>query len=250
MPLDPNHAKYESREVVDFYAAQAELQAPEAYLFTQYLKPGIAVLDMGVGGGRTTPHLAKIAGRYVGADYSQAMVDACKTRFPELEFVWCDATDMSQFKDGSFDALVFSFNGIDVIGDDDARARCLGETARVLKPGGIFIFSSHNARQLAEAPNLRRAKPHQFVWRLARSGAVSARRALQFATSPLTQSGQGYRSDPVHGGMRHYYSTPQTIAPQLARVGLSILETRPSAGPDWASPWIYYASRKGPSDGR
>src|SRR5262249_11469211 len=157
-----------SAEVVSYYEGQTELQACEKHLFENHLKPGMAILDIGVGGGRTTPHLSGISGRYVGVDYSKAMVETCRRRFPTLEFRNCDATDMRQFADSAFDAVVFSFNGIDSIRSGEGRARCLAEISRVLTPEGIFIFSSHNARALGIWPMLQGARGHQIPWRIIR----------------------------------------------------------------------------------
>src|SRR6266446_2135875 len=133
----------------------------------------MAILDMGVGGGRTTPYLAKAAGRCVGADYSGVMVEACRRRFPDQEFRHCDATDMAVFDDEEFDAIVFSFNGIDVIRTDDGRARCLSETARVLTRGHLHLLVSH-AKILGVWPLLTDARGHQIPWRIVRSVFKSA----------------------------------------------------------------------------
>jgi ubiquinone/menaquinone biosynthesis C-methylase UbiE len=81
------------------------------------------------------------------------MVEACRRRFASLEFLCVDATDLRIFSDRRFDVVVFSFNGIDYIPTDEARARCLLEVARVLRPGGRFIFSSHNAKYIGWRPN-------------------------------------------------------------------------------------------------
>jgi ubiquinone/menaquinone biosynthesis C-methylase UbiE len=50
------------------------------------------------------------------------------------------------FSDEEFDFVFFSFNGIDLVSHDD-RLRILAEVLRVLKPAGIFAFSSHNLGQ-------------------------------------------------------------------------------------------------------
>jgi ubiquinone/menaquinone biosynthesis C-methylase UbiE len=248
MQADGNLAKYESGEVVSYYERQTQLQPAEAHLFSRHLRPDMAILDIGVGGGRTTPYLAKGAARYVGADYSNAMVESCRARFPKLEFRHCDATDMSQFQDGEFDAVVFSFNGIDIIRTDEGRKRCLEETARVLKSGGVFIFSSHNARILGVWPELHGARPHQVAWRIVRAVGKTAQFTLKALRDQVFSAGQGYIHDPVHGGMDHYVSTPETMAPQLRQAGLDILEQVAGPSPDVRSPyfvpWHYYACRK------
>lgn len=248
MNPDGNLIKYESDEVVSYYEQLKDLQPCEAYLFSKYVRPGLAMLDLGVGGGRTTPHLARGASRYVGADYSRPMVDSCSVRYPDLEFCHCDATDMAQFADGEFDIVVFSFNGIDYITDDASRSRCLAEVARVLRPGGLFIFSSHNAKQLGILPVLYQARPHQIVWRTLRAGAKSMAIAWRTLRSGVFAAGQGYISDPVHGGLRMYLSTRKAIEPQLTAAGLHMEECirgpYPSVGTDLLTSWHYYACRK------
>jgi len=168
-----NRARYGQAEVVAHYASAKGLQPCERYVFDRYLSPGSAVLDLGVGGGRTTPFLSSVAGRYVGVDYSQAMVMACKSKWPQLDFRWGDATDLGEFSSGEFDASVFSFNGIDYIDSNQARQRCFSEVARVLRPGGLFVFSSHNARQLGVWPLQERAKAYKVAWRVVRAAGRS-----------------------------------------------------------------------------
>ncbi|MBF0188289.1 MAG: methyltransferase domain-containing protein, partial [Magnetococcales bacterium] len=48
------------------------------------------------------------------------------------------------FETTSFDVVLFSFNGIDYIHPYSARLATLREIWRVLKPDGLFIFSTHN----------------------------------------------------------------------------------------------------------
>ncbi|NEO87890.1 MAG: class I SAM-dependent methyltransferase, partial [Spirulina sp. SIO3F2] len=94
-----------------------------------------------------THHFAPRVAEYVGLDYSPAMIAACQTRFSHLlegcRFVVGDVRDLSNFADDSFDLILFSFNGLDYIGHDE-RLLALQEIHRVGKPGGYFVFSSHN----------------------------------------------------------------------------------------------------------
>lgn len=101
------------------------------------------ILDIGVGTGRTTRALHEIAGRYVGVDYSAEMVRRAAQRFPGVDLRRMDARNLSAFSPGTFDSAWFSFNGIDYVSHAD-RLAVLGQIKRVLKPGGLFYFSTHN----------------------------------------------------------------------------------------------------------
>ena len=113
--IKSNREFYSSPEMVDYYARKEGVTACERYAFDKCARPGDAILDIGVGGGRTTGYLAPKAGRYVGLDYSQEMVVAAQVKYPEFQFHCADASDLSFLADGSFDVAVFSFNGIDCI---------------------------------------------------------------------------------------------------------------------------------------
>ncbi len=105
------------------------------------------MLYIGVGAGRTTLHFAPYVKEYIGIDYSENMVLECQKRFSQyhkkISFHVCDARNMEMFADNSFDFILFSFNGIDYMSQDD-RLKTFKEIKRVGKPGGYFCFSSHN----------------------------------------------------------------------------------------------------------
>jgi SAM-dependent methyltransferase len=111
---------------------------------------GARILDLGVGAGRTAIHLAPRASRYVGIDVSRPMIEACERRFrgrfasDRVEFREGDVRDLRAIPDDSFDFVLFSFNGLDVVGRHAERLDALGEVARVCATGGMFCFSSHN----------------------------------------------------------------------------------------------------------
>ena len=54
-----------------------------------------------------------------------------------------DARNLSSLADAAFALVVFSRNGIDGVAYED-RARVLNEFNRVLRPGGLLAYSTHN----------------------------------------------------------------------------------------------------------
>ena len=95
------------------------------------------ILLNGVGTGLDLPHLPR-QHRYTGLDLTHAMLRRAVPRTSGLDFccVQGDAQDLP-FADGSFDHAVLHLI-LAVVPDP---AACLGETARVVRPGGsVLIF--------------------------------------------------------------------------------------------------------------
>lgn len=238
---------YTNSKTVDYYDRLTGLQPCEQYVFSKYLNPKADVLDLGVGGGRTTPYLSSDARRYVGVDYSSAMTDICQKKFPELPFHTLDAADLSYFQSSQFDVVVFSFNGIDYLYPDAQRVKCLNEVNRVLKSGGIFIFSVHNARVVFIRPQLNSVATLKKVWRLIRT-IKNIWLFLKQLRRKAFYDGTGYITDTVHGNLMTHVSIPRFVQDELAEAGLSVLEVvsgnYPICSGDITSPWYYYVAKK------
>jgi len=167
---DANRRFFSVRKNVRWYVRyneRAKLKPPEAKVLNE-LRSELqdkAILDLGVGAGRTTPYLRQISQNYIGADYSAAMVEACRRLFPGVTFVECDARKMDMFPDGQFDLVVFSYNGIDSNGPAD-RVLILREVYRVLRDNGVFFFSGLNRNvTIRRAHDLRNLR---FTWNILR----------------------------------------------------------------------------------
>jgi ubiquinone/menaquinone biosynthesis C-methylase UbiE len=270
---DRNLDSYNSPAALEQYTKASKLAACEEYLFDKYVDRGQEILDLGVGGGRTTPYLAAQASLYVGLDYSKVMVDLCRRQFPSLCFVCDDASDLQRFTANSFDVVVFSLNGIDSIRTDRDRTRCFREVARVLRPGGCFIFSSHNVRSIGFSANLRkylfdninnktslvsqvRSVVHEWglgllVRHFLRSIRISIQISLRKLLVPGLYRGTGYFFDYSHGGLILFASTPEYILAEAKNAGFEMLEmvsnTYPVDAPDYSTQWYYYVLRVGPA---
>ncbi|MDJ0600812.1 MAG: class I SAM-dependent methyltransferase [Crocosphaera sp.] len=158
MIKDVNLNTYASSDVVDYYQYLQQLQPAEETLI-KLLKnqlPTMKMLDLGVGGGRTTQHFFPLVKEYIGVDYSAGMIEACQQRFtqlyPSIKLMVGDARNLSQFEDNSFDFILFSFNGIDYISHED-RLKTLQEMSRIGKSGGYLFFSSHNLEAIEKQFN-------------------------------------------------------------------------------------------------
>lgn len=110
----------------------------------------MSMLDIGIGGGRTTRLFSPITGHYVGIDSVKEMIEEARSTVKQDERVEIrvgDARDLSGFGASRFDVVLFSYNGIDHV-DFVERARVFKEVHRVLRPGGTFLFSTHCLRVL------------------------------------------------------------------------------------------------------
>ena len=273
----PNLPVYDRSEVAAYYASLDYLSPCEKALFDEFLKEGDAILDLGVGGGRTTPHLSRLASRYLGVDYAAKMVAACQQKFPQVEFLVADATNLGLLGDGNFDSVVMAFNGMDALVPDEARRRCLAEIHRVLKNGGVLIFSSHNPRAVFLRPawNPKRIeavaqmlagqrrwliKPTRYllsclrvVLALVKSAMDSALRLSRRVWRFAFWSGDGYMVDPAHGGVLTHYAVPERVIAEVEQQGFQFLrlagDDYPRRSRAYVTDWYYYVFRKAETSG-
>jgi ubiquinone/menaquinone biosynthesis C-methylase UbiE len=98
---------------------------------------GLSVISIGCGSGVDARWLADNgAAKVVGVDISSGLIDIAKQKHPALEFQVMDMEKLD-FPDESFD-LAYSSLAIHYV-DDWTTA--LQEARRVLKPGGLYVFS-------------------------------------------------------------------------------------------------------------
>ncbi|WP_435349765.1 class I SAM-dependent methyltransferase [Haloarchaeobius sp. HRN-SO-5] len=142
-----NAVAYSSADAIETYrenAATTGLFEPERDILDRYFTTrGARVLDVGCGAGRTTVELDKRGFDVTGVDCSREMIRAAQELFPGVNVAVADATDLP-FPNNSFPYVLYSYCGVDYIYPADQRLEALLEINRVLEPGGIFAFSTHN----------------------------------------------------------------------------------------------------------
>jgi SAM-dependent methyltransferase len=225
-----NQRTMRSAEAVARYSRSDDVWPSERAMYERVREEvrGRPILDLGVGGGRTVAPLLSLSADYVGVDYTREMVAACQRRFPSARFEWGDARDLSRFAADRFALVVFSCNGLGMVGHDD-RLKILSEVHRVLAPGGAFLFSAHN-RDSAD-------HDEGFVWppfEPAKNPLRLAVRAARFAVQAVTAAANHRRhrrhevraadysiiNDRCHGhGTMLYYISLAKQREQLERAG-------------------------------
>lgn len=170
-----NLANYGTPASVDVYAAEVGLRPIETTLIRDYFpSPPARVLDLGCGAGRTTIGLDRLGFQVTGIDLSPALLAVARERYPHIGFAEMDAAQLA-YPDHSCDGVLFSYNGIDCLYPLASRRACLREVFRVLRPGGAFIFSSHNVVGATFSGGYFYPRGYWNALRFARQQLVSAR---------------------------------------------------------------------------
>ena len=248
-----NHRVYTGRNAVNQHAGLSNLFSSEQAILSRLRAEitGKRLLDIGVGGGRTTPALLDMSSNYTAIDYSPEMVQATRRRFG-LNSVWCcDARDMNRFTDSSFDFALFSFNSIDYI-PYPQRWRIIGEVARVLSPAGIFMFSSHN-RDLHDIGKLPWQRENLnwtpgFVKQCLKALLCLPRHARLRRHEVYEPDYAVVNDNAFSYSMLTCYVTISAQTHELLRAGFSDVRAHDMHGrvvtKDRSSRWIYYVARK------
>jgi len=101
-------------------------------------KAGQGILDMGCGQGILCRELARIGARVIGIDSSKKLIDIArsKSRGSNIEYHVADAANLSDFADGSFDAVC----SILALQNMEPLEKIVNESSRLVKSGGKLLW--------------------------------------------------------------------------------------------------------------
>lgn len=253
MSLDSvNKKSYAKAKVLNYYVGLSELFPAEKVLFEKlsHKIENSKVLDLGIGGGRTTKYLMALTEDYTGVDYVPQYIERVKRKYRSGSFLVGDARDLSDFADESFDFVLFSYNGIDFVSHDD-RLKVLQEIYRVPRKGGTFMFSSHNLDyQLFNKPYwLNDSRLHVAFIKNLLSYFFFLPRHLWMKKHEVFSAEYAIINDSDHRySLLVYYIGIAVQIGQLKEMGFFNIEAYNSKGEavtaDTESHWIYYLAYK------
>ncbi len=247
-----NQKSYAKTKILDYYDDLNELFSAEKVLLEK-LFPKIKnskILDIGIGGGRTTKYLLAISSDYTGLDYVPQFIERVERKYKRGSFLCGDARDLKQFASETFDFVLFAYNGIDNVSHED-RLKALKEIRRVLKKGGTFMFSSHNRDYHGfNKPHWRKefSLNAKFVKNLL-SYFFFLPKHLRMKNHEVFADGYAIINDCDHRySLLTYYVAIGTQIGQLEKVGFSDVGAYNAQGEsvktDTVSFWIYYLTNR------
>ena len=177
----------------------------ERFLIEKYCRDKGTILDLACGLGRTTLCMHELGLPVIGVDFSKALIQLARQRFPYLDFRVGSLTETGE-PDSFFNAVFVSLQAIDLLFPLNQRVIALREWARILRPGGVLIYSSNNVKCL-----------HMFAPRYWRRHLWKLRRTLKaFSQFALISD----------DGIQGIFAAPEAVIAQTEEAGFRFLEMR------------------------
>jgi SAM-dependent methyltransferase len=125
------------------WAERFGLYPAEEFVITRYLDRSGRTLEGGTGGGRILLAMKQMGFTCLrGYDFVPQFIELARQRDPEglIQFDVQDATGLA-YPDASFDQLVYLQQLLCFMESDEQRRAAVREAYRVLRPGGVALFS-------------------------------------------------------------------------------------------------------------
>lgn len=143
MTATQDNRRFYEETAFESWASRMALTKVEEALVTRFLAMDGKTVEAGTGAGRILFDLhTRGFGDLHGFDYVPGFIELARSRDPagSITFTVQDAVDLD-YPDAEFDQAIYLQQVLCFIEDPADRSRATAEAARVLKPGGIALFS-------------------------------------------------------------------------------------------------------------
>ena len=142
------------------------------HYFNKLLPPGSRILDMCAGGGEYAFYLANKGHKVFACDLLEKHVDIMRSK-PDADKLAgievADALDLSRFDENSFD-VVLCMGALYHLFEPAEREKCMAESLRVAKNGGILAFAYINRNGAYIADFCREGYPMELLAQVMKTG--------------------------------------------------------------------------------
>ncbi len=199
------------------------------------------VMDLACGTGNLTAELLKLGYEVWGLDASPQMLEVARRKLPEVPFILGDFKNWGI--DEVFDAAVCVYDSLNNILSTQGLLEAFRETARHLRPGGLFLFDINTVYGLRELWGTKvRVEEGEGILSVWRTRFVEPDLSELWITVFAQEGEHWVRVDEVH--VERGYE-PQEVARLLREAGFSSVRayrawTRMPAGP--RTPRAYFVA--------
>ena len=129
-------------QFAEYYEAAFPYRDEVATFLRHYVPDGSRILDAGCGTGHYCGRFAADGFEVVGIDLDPQMIDVARRKYPASTFRCLNVLDVRSLV-GPFD-FVFCIGNVAAHLTQDEFARFAGDVAKILRPGGVWVFQIVN----------------------------------------------------------------------------------------------------------
>ncbi|MHB8781114.1 MAG: class I SAM-dependent methyltransferase [Candidatus Geothermincolia bacterium] len=195
------------------------LSDAERFLIQAYLEREGSTLEAGTGGGRILFAMRDMGySRLAGYDFVPELIEAARAK-DELSCISFDVGDGTslRYEDAAYDQLVYLAQFVSGFTDEASQRAAVNEAFRVLKPGGVALFSC------LYYPS--RRKSRAFSLYLSYIGALRRLRRSELSPQaiPWLRMGEGFNLRALLDiGPWSYWYEPDEFLDQLEEAGFEV----------------------------
>lgn len=203
----------------DRWVDRTDLDPDEHFVITHYLDRGCRTLEAGTGGGRILRAMRQMDFTDLhGFDFVPGLIDKARAADGDgrISYEVQDATRLS-YPDNAFDQVIYLQQILCFIGDDVGRERAIHEAFRVLRPGGVALFSILSYEVRRRSPVYRTLMSYWKLLRWLRGSSLSPQ------AMPWMRLGDRFNPAALldRGPHVHWFRTDEIVS-QVQSAGLSL----------------------------